>query len=201
MFGDRPWTPERILAVAGTGALMVVAIVILAMLAGAGGDEDPEIVAATPSRTPQATPSPTPTPRPSPTPPPLTDEQKLQRDNAVAVLQQQGFEAVALKRYRGDQQLRVLLGRPQGVPEGGRRAFFFVEGRLVGTDAPDTSGALSVFRTTSKRVTLKYRLYEPDDDACCPEAGEQKVRFEWDGQQIQVLDMVPEATARRAPGS
>lgn len=201
MFGDKPWTPERILAVAGTAALMVVAVVILAMLAGVGGDDEPELVASGPQVTAEPTPSPTPTPRPSPTPPPLTPEQKTERDAAVQVLVGQGFEAVALKRYRGDQTFRVLLGRPAGVPEGGRRAFFFVDGRLVGTDAPETSGALSVFKTTDKRVTLKYRLYEPDDDACCPEAGEEKVRFEWDGQQIQVLDLVPTAATRRAQGT
>jgi hypothetical protein len=199
MIGDKGFTPERILALAGTAALIVVMVVIFAMVTGSGDDEG-EPTAVVPTRTPQPTPSPTPTPKPSPTPPPLTPEQKTQRDAAVQVLLQQGYEAVALKRYRGDQTLRVLLGRPQGVPEGGRRAFFFVDGRMVGTDAPENSNSLSVFRTTDEKVTLRYRLYAPGDEACCPTAGEAKVRFEWDGQRIQVLDLVPQATVRKPQG-
>lgn len=179
-------TPQRVLGVAGTLALLGVAVAIALMIARSGGDETP----ATPVAV--ATPTPTATPKPKPAIPKLTRAQKAQRRDAVEQLQLQGFEPVSLKTYRGDRELRVLIGRSTTLPNG-QRAFFFVGPSYVGTDTVDTSERIKVVRNGERAVTLSYALYEPGGVGS---SGSEKVRFEWDGASLIPQDEIPSVTER-----
>lgn len=189
-------TRERMFGVGGLAVLLGVFIVIVAMIAGGGGEEDLELATATP--TPTGTPTQTATPKPSPTPPPLTAEQKAQRDAAVTILQSRGFKPVKLRTYRGDHTLRVLIGKPAGGGKGGRMAFFFAEDRYIGNDSPETSYRLSVAKQSDLRTTLRYGVFSPGDEACCP-SETRTVRFFWDGTNLQPLELVPDAARRAGP--
>lgn len=185
---DRPaWTPERMLAVAGTAGLLLVGLASLLMIAGTGGeDREPQAAIATPTAT--ATPTPTATPKPEPTPVPLTAEQRAQREAAAQIVTSRGFEPVKLRDYDPRRTLRVLLGRRT---DGYRLAFFFVGDRYIGNDAREASAKLRVRKQQDTRVTLAYGTT----------GGSVDVRFQWDGSQLQPLDLIPSAEQRQAgPG-
>jgi hypothetical protein len=197
-------TLERILALAGTGALLLVALIIVVMIAG-GGDDDEQ--AASPQPAPEVTPQPEaeeeepePTPEPDPGPPPLTAEQEAERDDAAEVVRTEGYEPRRLSSWRGDHTLRVLFGEPLDGPEGTLRAFFFVAGDLVGSDAPEASSDVDVARARRNQTTLEYQLWEPGDTDE-PSGETATVRFRWDGGALQTRDEVPPATERRPPGT
>ena len=196
---NRGLTPERILGLAGTAGLLVVGLVILIMLAGGGADD--ERPAPIPRAEATATPEATRTPKPEPTIPPLTAEQRAERDAAGLVVEERGYDPTELESWRADHTLRVMFGEPLDGPEDTLRAFFFVAGANVGTDAPDASGDVRIVRASNTQVTLRYRLYQPGDDADEPTGETRRVRFRWDGASLQTLDAVPTAPERRPPGS
>lgn len=197
----RGMTPERILALAGTGGLLAVFLAIVLMLGGGGDDEDPGSAPVSATTTPAEEAEPTPTPEPEPTVPPLTAEQKAERDAAAEAVRERGYEPVNLRTYRGDHTLRIVFGEPLDGPEGTRRVFFFVDGDSVGTDAEDASGDVRLVKATDKQATLRYKTYEPTDSADMPSGETVRVRFRWDGSTLQTLDPVPEAVDRRPPGT
>ena len=188
-------TPERILALAGVGGLLLVGLISLILVVGAaGGDDGEEEVAAQPTAT--ATPSPTPTPKPTPTPIPLTPEQKAERQAAADVVASRGFEVVRLKDYDPRKTLRVLIGR---TTSGSHLAFFFVNGDYIGNDAQDPSAALRVAKRGDLQVTLAYGIYAPGDAADKPTGGPVRVRFMWDGTRLTPQDPLP-VPEQRTPG-
>ena len=190
-------TRERLLGLAGVLGLLGVAVAIVLMVTGSSGaDSEDDLASAT--RTPTATPKQTSTPKPSPTPPPLTAEQRAQRDAAVGILESRGFKPVKLRTYRGDHSLRVLIGKPASGNPGGRMAFFFVDGQYIGNDSTASSYRLSVGKQSDTRVTLRYGLFKPGDESCCPSQTDS-VRFAWDGTRLQPLDLIPDEARRAAP--
>jgi LppP/LprE lipoprotein len=90
-----------------------------------------------------------------------------------------------------------LLEAIEAVPAGtvvgnqGHKVFFFVSGKYVGTDTSDGSANLEFAYSTGLVVAVNYDLYHPSDPLCCPSAGARTVRFEWDGNQLHVLDAIP----------
>lgn len=196
----RGLTPERILALVGTAALLAVLLAIVLML-GVGGDDEQEASAPNQVVTETEEPEATETPEPEPTVPPLTRAQREEREAAEATVRERGYEPQDLESYRGDHTLRVIFGEPLDGPEGTLRAFFFVDGDNVGTDAPDASGEVEVAKAGENQMTLRYRTYEPTDDADRPTGETVRVRFRWDGTSLQTLDTVPAPTERRPPGT
>jgi hypothetical protein len=190
-------TRERLLGVAGVLGLLAVAVAIIVMVLGSGGD-DAGAGLTTAKRTPAATPEQTSTPTPRPTPPPLSTEQRAQRDAAVQILESRGFSPVKLRSYRGDHMLRVLIGKPANGSPGGRLAFFFVGDRYIGNDGSGSSYRLSVGKQSDTRTTLRYGVFSPGDEACCP-SETRSVRFLWDGERLQPLDLIPDQARRTAP--
>jgi hypothetical protein len=189
-------TARRLLALVGLSGLIAVAVAIASMLTGIG--DDSPVTPAAAQTTPTATPEQTATPAPRPTPPPLTAEQRVQRDAAVGILSSRGFNPTRLATYRGDHTLRVLVGKPAGGGEGGRMAFFFVEDRYIGNDGTGSSHRLSVGKQAENRVTLRYGVYALGDEACCP-SETRSVRFTWDGERLQPLDLIPAVSLRTPP--
>lgn len=186
-------TRERVLALSGLVGLFAAGAVALELiLTAGGGDGDRQAVAArAPTATPTRTPAPTPTP--TPTPVPLTPEQRAERRAAADQLRGQGYEPVSLKAYDPDQTLRVLLGEPTAAAQAagaapGRRAFFFVDGRFIGTDAPEPSARLQILEQTENTVTLRYGL----------NTGERaRVRFKWSAGTLTPQAPIPPAPARQ----
>ena len=187
-------TPERILALAGVGGLLLVGLISLILLVGAAGGDDEEPVAATATAT--ATPEPTATPKPKPTPVPLTADQKAERQAAADIVESRGFDVVRLRDYDPRKTLRVLIGR---TSSGSHLAFFFVNGDYIGNDAQDPSAKLKMAKAGDLVVTLSYGIFAPGDEPGKPSGGPVKVRFKWDGTRLAPQDPLP-APEQRTPG-
>jgi hypothetical protein len=189
----RGLTAARVFGLLGTSLLLAVAAAIVLMVAD-GGDErtlQPAVAAA-----PTATPTPKPASR-APARKRMSAQARAARRAAVADVNAEGYSPVLLSSYRPDRRLRVLVAAPTGDPQGGRRAFFFLGRRYVGTDTADNSARIRVLRTGGERwATLQYRLYAGDDKPCCPTGDRVKVRFAWDGTRAAPVDPVPAAELR-----
>jgi hypothetical protein len=86
----------------------------------------------------------------------------------------------------------VLVGSRSGSGGGSdQQAFFFLNGRYIGTDASRPSGHVSVVEQGDTSVTLAYGLYKPRDPACCPSGGQATVRFELNNGALAPLDQIP----------
>ena len=83
-----------------------------------------------------------------------------------------------------------------GSADGGSNAFFFADGKYIGTDTPDTSSGVGAVRVSPDEVDVTYALYDPGDPRCCPSGGTDYVRFYWNGTKLVALDPIP-SSARR----
>ncbi|HTR89367.1 MAG TPA: LppP/LprE family lipoprotein [Solirubrobacteraceae bacterium] len=111
---------------------------------------------------------------------------------ALATLAARGYATKDTSVYHPDQTLRVLVGTRTGSSDGyGQQAFFFVDGRYIGTDASAPSARVRVVSQSDTEVTLAYQLYRPGDRLCCGSGGEGKVRFQLDNGKLMALDAIP----------
>jgi LppP/LprE lipoprotein len=111
---------------------------------------------------------------------------------AVAVVRAHGFVVKDTSDYHPDQTLRVLIGT--GTGSSGRyekQAFFFVDGRYIGTDASSPSAQIGVVSQGDTEVTLSYALYRPGDPLCCPGGGQAKVSFQLNNGKLTALEEIP----------
>ena len=88
--------------------------------------------------------------------------------------------------------LEVVIGEAAAGASGYfDRAFFIVDGQLVGDDG-DAPGVLEGgVSQTGDTTTLTYVTFEPGDPNCCP-TGQTSVRYRWDGEELVRLDPVPQ---------
>jgi LppP/LprE lipoprotein len=111
---------------------------------------------------------------------------------ATAVLQANGFSPTDTSQYHPGQTLQVLVGSRSGSGGGyEQQAFFFVNGRYIGTDTSEPSGRVSVVEQGDTEVTLAYGLYKRSDPACCPSGGQATVRFELNNGALAAVDPIP----------
>ncbi len=82
-----------------------------------------------------------------------------------------------------------------GGASGPVKAFFFGDGKFLGTDTPDGSGGLSAKRGNGSEVVLSYPIYDAGAPQCCP-SRTQDVRFSWTAGQLDVLDPIPPTDER-----
>jgi hypothetical protein len=116
---------------------------------------------------------------------------------AMAVLRARGFTANSAADYHSNQSLRVLVGTRTGSGDGyGQQAFFFVNGRYIGTDTSQPSAKLRVVGQGDTEVTLEYPLYRKNDPLCCPGAGVARVRFQLNNGRLSALDPIPPASSQ-----
>lgn len=116
---------------------------------------------------------------------------------AMAVLRARGFTANGTADYHPNQTLRVLVGTRTGSGDGyGQQAFFFVNGRYIGTDTSQPSAKLRVIGQSDTEVTLEYPLYRKNDPLCCPGAGVARVRFQLNNGRLSPLDPIPPASSQ-----
>jgi hypothetical protein len=111
---------------------------------------------------------------------------------AAAVLRARGYTPTNKADYHPHQALEVLVGMHIGSGDGyGQQAFFFVNGRYIGTDASRPSATLRVVSQGDTEVTLAYPLYRNGDPLCCPGGGQTHVRFQLNNAKLTALDPIP----------
>jgi len=112
------------------------------------------------------------------------------------VLREKGFTPQDTSEYHPSQTLRVLIGTRTGSADGhGQQAFFFVNGRYIGTDSSQPSATLRVVSQADTEVTLAYPLYRKGDPGCCPSGGQTTVRFQLNNGKLAPLQTIPPATS------
>jgi LppP/LprE lipoprotein len=117
---------------------------------------------------------------------------------ATAVVRAQGFTPNDTSDYHSNQALRVLIGTRTGSGDGyGQQAFFFVNGRYIGTDSKQPSATLRVVAQGDTEVTLEYPLYHKGDPLSSPSGGQARVRFQLNNGKLVPLDTIPPVSARQ----
>jgi hypothetical protein len=107
---------------------------------------------------------------------------------AEAILQAKGYTASSTSDYHPNQTLRVLVGTHNGSAEAGQQAFFFVDGRYIGTDAKQPSASVHVVSQGDTEVTLAYSLSS---------GGQATVRFQLNNGKLVPLGSIPSASSRQ----
>ena len=117
---------------------------------------------------------------------------------AAAVVRAKGFTPNNTSEYHSNQALRVLIGTRTGSGDGyGQQAFFFVNGRYIGTDSSQTSATLRVVAQSDTEVTLEYPLYRRGDPLSSPSGGRAQVRFQLNNGKLVPLNAIPPASSRQ----
>jgi hypothetical protein len=120
-------------------------------------------------------------------------------DQAVAVVKAHGYTPDDTASYHHNQTLRVLVATRTGSADGyAQQAFFFVDGRYLGTDTSTPSARIKLVSQGDTEATLAYRLYRPGDPLCCARGGEATVRFALNNGRLVPLDPIPPANSSTA---
>jgi hypothetical protein len=128
-----------------------------------------------------------------------TGESAEGQSAAEAVVQAKGFTVASPSDYHPNQTLRVLVGTRTGSAEGnGQQAFFFVDGRYIGTDTKEPSATVNVVTQSDTEVTLSYPLYRNGDPLASPSGGTATVRFQLNDGKLTALDPIPPPGASTA---
>jgi hypothetical protein len=115
---------------------------------------------------------------------------------AVAAVKSRGYTPGDAAEYHPHQTLQVLVGTRTGSGDGyDQRAFFFEDGRYIGTDASEPSASLRVVGQGETEVVIAYALYRPHDPLCCPGGGQATVHFQLDDGQLTPLQPIPPASS------
>jgi hypothetical protein len=116
---------------------------------------------------------------------------------AVAVVRARGYTPSETSQYRSDQTLRVLVGTRTGSSDGyGQQAFFFVDGRYLGTDTSRPSTTVKVVSQGDTEVALSYPVYKAGDSLGKPSGGEKTVHFQLNNGRLVPLGQIPSVAAR-----
>jgi hypothetical protein len=119
---------------------------------------------------------------------------------AEALVRAKGYTPTDTSQYHSTQTLRVLVGRKSDSGDGyAQQAFFFVNGRYIGTDTREPSATLRVISQGDTEVTLGYPLYRRNDPLCCPGGGQATVRFQLNNGRLMPLDSIPPLERSGAP--
>jgi hypothetical protein len=115
---------------------------------------------------------------------------------AESVLKARGYTANETSQYHPNQTLRVLVGTSTASGEGpAQQAFFFVDGRYIGTDTKLPSASVTVLSQSDTEVALGYPLYRPGDPASSPSGGQAIVHFQLDNGKLTPLGQIPPASS------
>jgi hypothetical protein len=115
---------------------------------------------------------------------------------AAAVVKAHGYTPSETSTYDPSNTLRVLVGTRTGSSDGyGQQAFFFVDGRYLGTDTKEPSASVKVVGQSDTEVTLVYSLYKPGDPLSKPSGGEATVHFQLNNGRLVALNPIPPATS------
>jgi len=185
---------------------------VVVLLAGCGGDDNPPartVTVTTPAQTqaqqPQQQQQQDTTneasvpdftvPKDDTTPTATTPEPAPSSGGSLATAEQAvskaGYVTDNPSQYHGDQTLRVLVGTRKDSGDGyAKKAFFFVNGRYIGTDTSNDSAGIRVGSQGDRQITLEYAIYGKNDALCCPSSS-ATVRYSWNGSRLVPLDPIP----------
>jgi cytoskeletal protein RodZ len=147
--------------------------------------------------TPTSTATGTTTTRSAPEPAFTQGEAKAEgTSGAAAVVRARGYTPNDTSQYHSDQTLRVLVGTRTGSADGyAQQAFFFVDGRYLGTDTKLPSATVKVIGQADTEVTLGYALYRKGDALVNPSGGEARVTFQLNNGKLVALQKIPPAAS------
>lgn len=91
--------------------------------------------------------------------------------------------------------LNVIVAGYTGGASGPIKAFFFGDGKYLGTDTTEGSNGARATRVSGSEIVIQYPIYSAGDPLCCP-SGSDDVRFSWTGGQLEVLDPIPPVMQR-----
>jgi hypothetical protein len=132
-------------------------------------------------------------------PEPAFTEQESHAEGVSAaseLVRARGYTPNSTSEYHENQTLRVLVGTKTGSAEGyGQQAFFFVDGRYLGTDTKEPSATVKVLSQSDTEVTLAYPLYSAGDALSSP-SGQTTVRFVLNNGKLTPVGTIPPASAR-----
>lgn len=115
---------------------------------------------------------------------------------AAAIVRAHGYTPNDTSQYHSDQTLRVLVGTRTGSADGyAQQAFFFVDGRYLGTDTKLPSATIKVVSQADTEVTLGYALYRKGDALVNPSGGEAHVTFQLNNGKLVALQKIPPAAS------
>lgn len=110
---------------------------------------------------------------------------------AAEVLNARGYVPVEAAQYHPQQTLTALIGRRSESSEYGEQAFFFLDGRYLGTDTKEASASVQLVSQDDTEVTLAYPLYHPSDPLTAPSGGRAIVHFQLNDGKLQALGQIP----------
>ena len=117
---------------------------------------------------------------------------------AEAVVRARGYIPNDSSQYQPGQTLRVLVGTRSGSGDGyGQLAFFFVDGRYIGTDSSAPSATIKVVGQSDTEVTLAYPNYRSGDPLCCASGPQTQVTFALNNGRLAPLQAIPPIGSRR----
>jgi hypothetical protein len=120
-------------------------------------------------------------------------------DEAVGEVEAKGYVVEDTGSYDPDSRLAVLIGVEHGSADGtAQKAFFFADGRFVGTDTADVSADIAIASASDDEVGLRYALYKPGNRQCCPHGGTAVVSYRWDGSSLKPLQPIPPSSEKAA---
>jgi hypothetical protein len=112
--------------------------------------------------------------------------------DAEELVQAKGFRPNPNTTWERPGGLQVILAVAADSGDGDADlAFFFYDGKYLGTDTSSTSAVIQEVWSTGDTIALSYQLYNPDDPMCCPTASAATVRYQWVGSRLIPLDTVP----------
>ena len=115
---------------------------------------------------------------------------------AVSVLESRGYTPTETALYHPSQTLRVLIGTRAGSSDGyGQQAFFFIDGRYIGTDTKEPSATVKVLSQSDTEVTLGYPLYRPGDALANPTGGQATIHFQLNDGKLTPSGHIPPANS------
>ncbi len=116
---------------------------------------------------------------------------------AAEVVRAHGYTPNDTGEYHSDQTLAVLVGTRTGSSDGyGQQAFFFLDGRYLGTDTKEPSASVKVVSQGDTEVTLSYPRYRKGDPLGSPSGGEARVTFQLNNGKLVPLQDIPPTSER-----
>jgi hypothetical protein len=110
-------------------------------------------------------------------------------DQATALIRKKGWTPTVTFGYSPKRTLSVILASKSTYV---MQAFFFVNGKYIGTDTSDPSAAISLNSQDDTSATLSYSVYDPGTPLKSPDAL-IPVRFVLDNGKLVPADTIPDS--------
>lgn len=115
---------------------------------------------------------------------------------AAAVVRAHGYTPNATSDFHPDQTLGVMVATKTGSGDGyDQQAFFFVNGKYIGTDTAQPSASVKIVSQSETEVALAYPLYRAHDPLCCPGGGQATVHFQLNDGKLTPVGQIPPASS------